>query len=756
MARVDYPCPICIADGVDDTEATESVQYSADSKFDVNGRKTGRCLRFGHHPHGGAVVFFLDNGELVRRVDPSPVEWLLNQAPDPPTAWGVDQESLIQCGVRGLTRHVADKFREKFPEQGKKLPTLKAVADAEANGYPILIHPLYDETDITGIEVRTDRPKTSARPGEYGPTSNGKIIKTVGESGIFITNPFPLQTPEIVLIFEGAKDALIAFSDTREESLDSTVFAGCSASFRTDKVAKTLGTRFPGATLIVVGDRDKAGNQFNLKMIRLGAIPQSLKGCSGKDLGDEENQYLRIQAVKQAIADGVAEWRRRQDISPVDMTVMGILQHEGLAKLDDKGIPHAIPRPQALARILELDLQYGSNLRRNVMGLRDYLSDVEIRDEHVVQIQNDLDKRYGATWGMDQLERQIALRCSQNEFHPVQEYFNALPKWDGKNRYLWILQEILGADTSPLNQSFLACFFRAAAARVLGKEVKHDVMFVLKSARQGVRKTSFFNCCVVNIPGAFVEGHEDILSKDGLLIMHRAWIVELGEVDRITTKKDAEILKNFLSRRVDPIRPPYGRRTIDMPRSFVVVGTTNQGAFLMDSTGHRRFHVIETGDKPFDLNLFRTQIDQVWAQALAEYNQGLPWWLDSKMEELHKTKMEVFQAEEPWTVIIEKVLTEIKRERNRVKELLCEGVTVAEILEKMGIRAESQNRGQANRAAEILRNMGWWRMENQIRKEGKRLRLWFPPQHEMLDEMDESGDESARNADIKAAYSMSH
>ena len=235
--------------------------------------------------------------------------------------------------------------------------------------------------------------------------------------------------------------------------------------------------------------------------------------------------------------------------------------------------------------------------------------------------------------------------------------------------------------------------------------------------------------------------------------MHRGWIVELGEIDRITTKKDAEILKNFLSRRVDHIRPPYGRRTIDMSRQFVLFGTTNQGAFLLDTTGQRRFLVIETGDKPFDLDLLRSVIDQVWAQALAEYREGKPWWLDSKLDEEHQREMEAFQAEEPWAMLIETTLFEIKIERAKKHQLLCEGVTVAEILEKMCIRAEAQNRGQANRAAEILRHMGWWKLENQVWREHRRLRLWFPPQHEMLEEIVESENEPDRSADIKAYYS---
>jgi len=755
MAHVDTPCPICIADGVDESEAVQNVQVSNDPRFIINGRQTGRCLRSGHHPHGGPIDYYLDNGELVRAVEATPCDWLYNKAPDPPSVWGVDSNLLKIFGVRGLSADLADQFREKYPELGKKLPSRTKLVEADSSKYEVDLYPLWDQQDIVGIEYRIEQPKTSLRPGEYGPTSSGKVVRIVGEAGLFISDQFPKTAPDVVVIFEGAKDACVAAADAHSGDLISVVYCGCTASFKYESIAKTLHLRFPGATLICVGDRDKAGTKFQEKMNKLGAIPQSLKGCKGKDLADEPDKYIRTESVKNLVAAGVAEWMRRQEARPTDLTVMGQLQKEGLVRVDANGAQQASNRPITLKRIFDLDPRY-QNLRRNLMGMRDYHNDIEITDEHVVEIQNDLDKRYGATWGIEQLERQIALKCSENAFHPVREYFNSLPKWDRIDRYPLILEKVLGAANTKLNRASLAIFHRGAYARIDNPGCKHDSILILKSSKQGTGKTTYGNCCTVNIPGAFLEGHEDVISKDGLLAMHRGWIIELGEIDRITTKKDAEILKNFLSRRTDPIRPPYGRRIIEMERRFVLFGTTNQGTFLMDTTGQRRFLVIQTGDQPFDLELLRSVIDQVWAQALAEYQEGKPWWLDSKLEEDHQREMEVFQAEEPWTVLIEKALSEIKTERKRVQELLCEGVTVAEILEKMGIRAESQNRGQANRAAEILRNMGWWRMENQVRRGQRRLRLWFPPQHEMLDEIVESGDETARFADIKASYSKSH
>jgi predicted P-loop ATPase len=270
----------------------------------------------------------------------------------------------------------------------------------------------------------------------------------------------------------------------------------------------------------------------------------------------------------------------------------------------------------------------------------------------------------------------------------------------------------------------IRCFFVGAVARVMKPGYKHDTVLTLKSSEQGLGKTSFFRRLISLIPNAFLEGQEDVQSKDALLAMHRAFIVEIGEIDRIVRSKDAEILKNFLSRQTDVVRSPYSRRHQDRDRSFVVVGTTNQSGFLVDSTGHRRFHVIETGSKPFNLALLDEVRDQLWAQAVADYAAGEPSWLSAEMNDLHLSEMKYFETEDPWE---EQVATAIAGLASKESFRSQKGVTISQILDEIGIKPECQNHQNSTRVCGILKKSGWCKEKNQKRIGTNRLRLWVPP-----------------------------
>jgi putative DNA primase/helicase len=48
-------------------------------------------------------------------------------------------------------------------------------------------------------------------------------------------------------------------------------------------------------------------------------------------------------------------------------------------------------------------------------------------------------------------------------------------------------------------------------------------------------------------------------------------------------------MKNFISKRQDEYRPPYGRFTETFPRQFVFAGSVNpEGPYFKDITGNRR------------------------------------------------------------------------------------------------------------------------------------------------------------------------
>ncbi len=148
----------------------------------------------------------------------------------------------------------------------------------------------------------------------------------------------------------------------------------------------------------------------------------------------------------------------------------------------------------------------------------------------------------------------------------------------------------------------------------------------------------------------FLEDLSDITGKDALLQFGGKWIVEIAELQSFKGAADGR-LKAFISKRVDTYRPPYGRITQDYPRSVVLAGTTNDLQFLEDSTGGRRFWCLECGT--IDLDGIVRDRDQLWAEAVAEYQAHKPWWLEhGLLIQAAEEEQEARRIPDPWETVI--------------------------------------------------------------------------------------------------------
>jgi len=90
----------------------------------------------------------------------------------------------------------------------------------------------------------------------------------------------------------------------------------------------------------------------------------------------------------------------------------------------------------------------------------------------------------------------------------------------------------------------------------------------------------------------FTDSPVDMENKDGMLLLGKTWIVKLAELGSMARARNHTAVKAFISRQVDAYRPPYGRVTVEVPRTSVFVGTTNEDEFLTDATGNRRYWPI--------------------------------------------------------------------------------------------------------------------------------------------------------------------
>ena len=233
--------------------------------------------------------------------------------------------------------------------------------------------------------------------------------------------------------------------------------------------------------------------------------------------------------------------------------------------------------------ILRYDPKFFGRIRFNSMSQTVMLDNEPLTDIAASEAREWIDREYGVDFGTDMIWSVFARVGNERKFHPVRDYLNSLV-WDGVPRLYRVAAEILGAPRK-LHAAMVAKTFIAAVERAFYPGCKVEVALVL-GGNQGWRKSTFFNVMGMQW---FSDTPFDITSKEAYMQIGDCWIVELGEIDRITTKKDAEEIKPFLSSQFDRYVPKYGRSVINRPRGCIFVGTTNREKFLNDPTGERRW-----------------------------------------------------------------------------------------------------------------------------------------------------------------------
>jgi predicted P-loop ATPase len=145
------------------------------------------------------------------------------------------------------------------------------------------------------------------------------------------------------------------------------------------------------------------------------------------------------------------------------------------------------------------------------------------------------------------------------------------------------------------------------------------------------------------------------MAKDASMHMLGKWIVEQAEFEGHVARSSVEMMKAFITREREIFRKPYGRQEVNMRRPSVLVGTTNSPSFLNDPTGDRRFWVLEIPEShTIDLAWVQANRDQLWAEAVALYRKGEPWWLTEAETKQSNTQNRKFRRPDAlWEAVLE-------------------------------------------------------------------------------------------------------
>lgn len=278
-----------------------------------------------------------------------------------------------------------------------------------------------------------------------------------------------------------------------------------------------------------------------------------------------------------------------------------------------RGVPEGSPQNIALALVgLGVQFHFDELANRKLVS-RAGCNDMErVTDAMIEDLSLEINATYKFMPTLDRLRIVAGADARVHAFHPVRDYLDRLKPWDGVDRTSTWLIRLCGAVDTPFVRAVSRIVLMAAVRRVRRPGAKFDEMLVLESTTQGTDKSTFVRSLCAD-----AEWFGDSFPIDGdakLVIEQTAgkWIIEAGELAGMSAA-DHRDLKATLSRQCDEARMAYGHERTDVPRQFIVIGTTNDTEYLKDPTGNRRYWPVEI--TRCDVRGLVAERDQLWAEA---------------------------------------------------------------------------------------------------------------------------------------------
>jgi predicted P-loop ATPase len=323
----------------------------------------------------------------------------------------------------------------------------------------------------------------------------------------------------------------------------------------------------------------------------------------------------------------------------------------------------------------------------------------EVNDDDVGRMQQWLQHMGLPRVGRETVGQAIEIYAREHRYHPVRDVIDYL-EWDGVPRIDKWLFTYFGAkaetdDEIEYVRLVGAKFLIAMIARVYRPGCQCDYMLVLEG-EQGALKSS---ACRILAGEWFSDSlPENIASKDARLHLAGKWLIEISELASVR-RADVETLKNYITRREERFRPPYGRHDVVQPRQCVFVGTTNEQTWIKDQTGGRRFWPVVC--LHIDLAALEADRNQLLAEAAIRFRDGERWWPTPAEEaNFFKPQQELRRDDDVWAPQVRDYLE---------NSFLGLQITIGQIA-RDGLHITDNSRVgnvETTRLRAILKDLGW-------------------------------------------------
>lgn len=168
-------------------------------------------------------------------------------------------------------------------------------------------------------------------------------------------------------------------------------------------------------------------------------------------------------------------------------------------------------------------------------------------------------------------------------YNPIMDFLNMAERTGTKN--IDLLLDSIESDTEDYKKWVLK-WLVALIATAYGKH--SPLMLVLAGEKQGTGKTHWLRYLLPQkLQYLYAESKMDS-GKDDEILMTKKWIIVDDEMGG-KSKREAKRFKEITSKQWINVREPYGRVTVDLRRTAMFAGTSNDMQLLNDPTGNRRY-----------------------------------------------------------------------------------------------------------------------------------------------------------------------
>lgn len=289
----------------------------------------------------------------------------------------------------------------------------------------------------------------------------------------------------------------------------------------------------------------------------------------------------------------------------------------------------------------------------------------------------------------------------------IERGFQPLPEWDSLGKVLF------GTD-DPLTQEMITTWLCGAVKRALDPGCLMKRSLIIKGD-QDAGKSAFTRILGKNWGTELRAGTSE---ADIIRLCKFTWIMELSECDRLFKGKEASVLKSLLSTTKDTYIQKFKEadEASVTERVTLFIGTTNESKFLVDTTGNKRFWVIDLADGwKLPLTWLEDNIDQLWATAYHKLLNGYPTDLSENSQVASEFRNRDYMVEGSWVEQLEVALDKVT---------MCGRFPVAfkavDIMYAMGLRGDTQGK---NKPAILnsLKQLGYKQQPKKVLGKPKKL-----------------------------------